>query len=121
MEDRGRGWKLLETAPHSDRVEGTLIAEWWHSEEASTEDNANKQPIHVFHGFDELGERQYEIHWRRARVGSMKECLERFHASEQAKKLREATSRPNLPDGVKVGRSLLKRFRCPCVRVRDAS
>ena len=24
MEDRGRGWKLLKTAPHSDRVEGKL-------------------------------------------------------------------------------------------------
>ena len=55
MEDLGQGWELLQTAPHSDRVEGRLITEWWHSEEASTEDNANKQairvPIHVFHGF----------------------------------------------------------------------
>ena len=28
MEDRGGGWKLLTTAPHRDRVDGTLIAEW---------------------------------------------------------------------------------------------
>ena len=65
MEDRGKGWKLLTTAPHSDRVDGSLITEWWHSEDASTEDNANKQTIHVFHGFDERGDRRYEIHWRR--------------------------------------------------------
>ena len=121
MEDRGRGWKLLKTAPHSDRVEGKLITEWWHSEEASTEDNANKQPIHVFHGFDELGERQYEIHWRRARIGSMKECLERFHKSEQAKTLAEQTKTAKRPNGVVVGVKLLKKFRCSCVRVRDAS
>eukprot|EP00966_Prymnesium_polylepis_P003671 84101-Prymnesium_polylepis.2 len=71
MEDRGKGWKLLETAPHIDRVDCALIKEWWHTEDGSTEDNVNKQPIHVFHGFDEQGNRQYEIHWRRARVGSM--------------------------------------------------
>ena len=121
MEDRGKGWQLLKTAPHSDRVEGKLITEWWHTEEASTEDNANKQPIHVFHGFNDLGERQYEIHWRRARIGSMKECLERFHNSEQAKALREQTRTAKRPQGVVVGKSLLKKFRCPCVRVRDTS
>jgi hypothetical protein len=58
MEDRGRGWKLLKTKPHSDRVEGTLITQWWHTEDASTEDNQNKQPIRVFHGFNEAGERR---------------------------------------------------------------
>ena len=83
MEDRGKGWKLLQTAPHSDRVDGQLITEWWHTEEASTEDNANKEAIHIFHGFDNAGKRQYEIHYRRARVGSMKECVEeRFKQCE---------------------------------------
>eukprot|EP00966_Prymnesium_polylepis_P210393 4871884-Prymnesium_polylepis.1 len=52
MEDSGKGWKLLKTAPHSDRVDCALIREWWHTEEASTEDNVNKQAVHVFHGFD---------------------------------------------------------------------
>ena len=28
MEDRGGGWKLLTTAPHSDRVDGQIITEW---------------------------------------------------------------------------------------------
>ena len=121
MQDRGKGWQLLETAPHSDRIESKLITEWWHSEDASTEDNANKQPIHVFHGFNDLGERQYEIHWRRARIGTMQECLERFHKSDQAKALREQTKTTNRPQGVVLGKSLLKKFRCPCVRVRDAS
>ena len=83
MEDRGKGWKLLTSAPRCDRVDGALITEWWHTEEASTEDNQNKQPIRVFHGFNTAGERQYEIHWRRARIGSMKECLERFQKSDQ--------------------------------------
>ena len=121
MEDRGKGWKLLTTAPRSDRVDGALVTEWWHSEDASTEDNANKQPIHVFHGFNSAGDRQYELHWRRARIGSMKECLVRFHASEQASKLREQTKRPKLPNGVSVGKTMLKKYRCQCVRVRGAS
>ena len=93
----------------------------WHSEDASTEDNANKQPVHVFHGFTAGGERQYEIHWRRARQGSMKECLARFHGSEQAKRLRDATKTAKRPGGVAVGKRLLKKFLCPCVRVRGAS
>eukprot|EP00966_Prymnesium_polylepis_P320240 7376617-Prymnesium_polylepis.1 len=45
----------------------------------------------------------------------MKECLERFHRSEEAAKLRE--QKPKL----KVGKDLLRKFRCPCVKVRDAS
>ena len=62
MEDSGKGWKLLQTAPHSDRVECALIREWWHTEEASTEDNVNKQPVHVFHGFDDKARYSYILH-----------------------------------------------------------
>ena len=121
MEDRGRGWKLLTTAPHSDRVEGALIAEWWHSEEGSTVDNANKQSIHIFHGFNAAGEKQYQIHERRARNGSMKECLQRFHKSDHATRLREATKTAKRAAGVLVGKGLLLKFRCPCIKVRGAS
>lgn len=121
LEDRGKGWKLLKTAPRSDRVNGVLITEWWHSEDASTEDNVHKQPINVFHGFNDAGERQYETHWRRARIGNMRECLARFHASEQASKLREQTKRLKLPNGVTVGKTMLKKYQCSCVRVRGAS
>jgi hypothetical protein len=51
----------------------------------------------------------------------MKECLARFHESEQATKLREATKTPKRPGGVVVGKGLLKKFLCACVRVRGAS
>jgi hypothetical protein len=39
----------------------------------------------------------------------------------QAKKLRELTKTATRPDGIAVGKSMLRRFRCACVKVRDAS
>jgi hypothetical protein len=51
----------------------------------------------------------------------MQECLARFHGSEQAKRLRDATKTATRPDGVAVGNRLLRKCRCPCVRVRGAS
>ena len=48
MEDRGGKWRRLETAPHYDRVEEQIIADWWHSVEASCEDNQNKEEVVIF-------------------------------------------------------------------------
>ena len=45
----------------------------------------------------------------------MKECLARFHKSTQAAKLRE------LYPKLQVGKEMLRKNRCPCVKVRDAS
>ena len=47
--------------------------------------------------------------------------LTRFQASEQAAKLREQTKTSKRPEGIVVGTKLLKKFRCPCVRIRGAS
>ena len=45
----------------------------------------------------------------------MKECLERFHKSTEAAQIREVYPK------LQVGKSMLRKYRCPCVRVRDAS
>jgi hypothetical protein len=35
MEDRGRGWRRVESAKHLDRVDDAPIQEWWHTDEVS--------------------------------------------------------------------------------------
>ncbi|KAJ1629686.1 hypothetical protein T492DRAFT_873053, partial [Pavlovales sp. CCMP2436] len=45
LEEHGKGWVQVQYSPHQDRVDLRLIGEWWHSDEGSTEDNQNKEPI----------------------------------------------------------------------------
>ena len=57
MEDSCKGWRRLLDKPHSDRIEGTFIDEWWHSDEASREDNSDKRSVKIECGVDpETGE-----------------------------------------------------------------
>lgn len=121
LEDSGFGWKLIKTNGHSDCVQGRLIAEFFHTDAASTEDNQNKEPITVFDGFDENGDRRYAVHWRRAMNGGWKQIVRAWRASPQCaemKRLQEAEGRRRI---VEVGRKLLKKFCCPCIKRRGAS
>ena len=82
MEDSCAGWKRLVDKPHCDRIEGTLIDEWWHSDEASREDNANKRSIKIDCGVDPVtGEQRYVVHWFRSQLSSDKGSLGMFHKS----------------------------------------
>ena len=97
---------------------GAIIAEWWHEAEASTEDNQNKQSVGVYLGRDTDGKELYEIHFRRAQIGTDGQCLDRFHASDHARRVREATATRKRPGGVVVGLKMLVKHRCKCVQHR---
>jgi hypothetical protein len=55
LEEHGKGWVLLHYSAHQDRVDLRLIGEWWHSDEGSTEDNQNKEPVRVYLPGDHRG------------------------------------------------------------------
>ena len=97
---------------------GAIIADWWHEPEASTEDNQNKESVGVHLGRDEAGDDLYDIHFRRAQVGTDKDCLKRFLASDHAKRVRDATTTPGRPGGIQVGIKMLIKWRCKCVQHR---
>ena len=48
MEEDKSGWKLITTSPQNDRVDWAPLRNWCHSDEASTEDNDNKQMVVVY-------------------------------------------------------------------------
>ena len=121
LEDSGVGWKLIQTKGHSDCVDGRLIAEFWHSDAASTEDNQNKEPVTIYDGFDQNGNAQYAIHWRRAPTGGWKQIMRAWLASPQCAQLQKETVTPKRPRGITAGKKLLKKFRCPCIKSRGAS
>lgn len=151
LEEHGKGWVYLKYNAHADRVDLQIIADWWHSELASIEDNQNKHPIRIYlnghprrrhhppppttaaaeapaaaaaslaHDGDGSCPRAYCIHWRRAQLMNIKESLIAFHASPHAKLLAEATKTAKRPNGVVVGVKLLRKGRCPCVKPRRSS
>ena len=127
LEDSGKGWVLLETNTHRDNVEKhfQIMDDWFHGDhhEASAPDNSHKEQIRVYrHGIDpQTGRRGYELHWRRAQEGNDKELLAAWCASDAAKKFKAATATPKRADGVLVGRKLLAKWRCLCVKLRAAT
>jgi len=87
-------------------------------------DNSNKEQIRVYegHGCDqETGRRGYELHWRRVQEGSDKDMLDLWRMSEKAAEFRRLTATPKRPDGVLVGRKMLIKWRCACIKNRKAS
>jgi len=73
LEEHGKGWVQLQYSPHQDRVDLRLIGEWWHSDEGSTEDNQNKEPIRVYPSGD-----------RRSRLGAARRAAARVSAPVSA-------------------------------------
>ena len=123
LEDASVGWFRIDTARHKDGAgamgAGAIISEWWHEPEASTEDNQNKDAIAVYLGQNEAGQEMYDIHFRRAQIGTNGDALKRFQASEHAKRVREATKTAKRPEGIVVGVKMLTKWRCKCVMRRS--
>jgi len=127
VEQKG-GWTQMKAKPRSNRIDLELINEWWHTEAASNEDNQNKEATPVYHdgraaaGSDEAAAQVHcDTHFRRYQLGSDKEALKEFHSSPQYAQLCRETATDNRPNGVQVGRKLLVKGRCPCIKVRRAS
>ena len=195
IEDEGRGWILLKTHAHRDRLSllARHIDEFWHSLEGSGPDNQNKEQIRVYRSHEdalsardvlcgrpveiyglkrrpELNGRRgvaesfahssgrygvkldpepsdgdatgpasecvvavhpvnlrptdgiqsnsYELHWRRAQEGTLKEVHERWKKSPQAAALlKEMVAKNKVLPGIKA----LRKYRCRCIKHRDAS
>ena len=67
---------------------------------------------------DAEGRELYDMHWRRAQIGTDKDMLERFHESEHAKRVRAVSATPKNPGGIVVGIKMLRKWRCKCVQRR---
>ena len=124
LEDKGVGWVLLETKPHSDSAAPhiKIIQGWWHA--VCPPDNQNKEKIRVYegHGCDQLtGRRGYELHQRLVQEGSDKELLKQWRASPEAAEFRRLTATRKRPNGIEVGRKMLVKYRCVCIKKRSAS
>lgn len=121
VEDRASGWQRIKTNGHRDKVDGAIIAEAWHSELLSSEDNQNKQTYAIYCGKCDDGNEEYDMHQRRAQHGSDKDALQRFKGSEFEAKLREATKTHSRPNGVGGSLKLLKKYKCECIKKRKSS
>ena len=85
LEDHGRGWRRVVSSKHADALDRQPINEWWHSAEASSEDNNNKRPVRVYCGIDdETGDILYDIHWLRYQHGTNKVAAATFARSAHA-------------------------------------
>lgn len=120
LEDRAKGWRRIQSKGHCDKVDGTIIAEAWHSELLSCEDNMHKQTFVIYCG-DCEGEEQYTVHERRAQHGNDKDSLQRFLGSEFEVRLRAATTTASRPNGVGGSLKLLRQYKCKCIKQRKAS
>ena len=132
MEDSCEGWKRLCDKPHSDRLEGRFIDEWWHSDEASREDNSDKRPINIECGLSEDAGQQYAIHWKRTQLHTNNGAREVFLKSDHYKRLQEshaakkaeiaakrsksasAAAAKRKPEDLKISVKTLIRRRCKC-------
>ena len=125
IEDSAKGWCYLSTAQHCDRVDVQVYRDAWHSELLSTEDNVHKELITVYCGTceepDGTTTQQYTQHWRRAQVGTEKDCLAAFNTSEFAAQLKEATKTAKLPEGRKGNLQDLRLAKCNCVKLRGTA
>lgn len=120
LEDRSKGWKRITSKGHFDKVDGAIIAEAWHSDLLSTEDNFHKQTYAVYCGSCD-GEESYDMHQRRAQHGNDKDALQRFKGSEFETRLRAATITDKRPAGVGGSLKLLRQYKCACIKQRNAS
>ena len=119
MDDRGRGWRRVESAKHKDTLDIAPICDWWHTADASSEDNNNKRPVRIYLGEDaETGEQLYDIHWVRHQHGTNAEALAAFQRSTYAQVCKEQTKTPKRPGGIIPGLKTVVAARCPCVKAR---
>eukprot|EP00966_Prymnesium_polylepis_P137943 3187496-Prymnesium_polylepis.1 len=65
---------------------------------------------------DSVRANAYELHWRRAQEGTMKEILAAWKKSPEAVEVRDATQ-----GNFQVGVNVLRKYRCRCIKIRGAS
>jgi hypothetical protein len=79
-------WRLIENGLHGDRLPWHRLREWWHSSEASVEDNDDKRKVRVYREGAEVnadGTIPYEEHYQRYRADSMRALRPLFLASAE--------------------------------------
>ena len=77
-------WRLIMNGLHSNGLLWRHVRAWWHSSEASVEDNDNKQKVRVYREGAEVnadGTIPYEEHFRRYFVDSMRASIKTFRGS----------------------------------------
>ena len=129
MEDCGKGWQLVTTKYHYDKVHwkrSPALQAAWHSDIFSSPDNQNKEKYQIDLGIDpRTKETLYGLHSRRAQNGTDKALLKRFREAPEAAEFRamlaEETSTRGRAGGVKVGPRQWRESKCECIRKRKAS
>jgi len=81
------GWRLIATKGHSDRMDWSPVARWWHTE-GSTEDNDSKGPVRVSLSknggrVDDDGAVLFEVHHRRYPNDNRRRLRQHFLASAE--------------------------------------
>jgi hypothetical protein len=121
LEDRGRGWRRVVSSKHADALDGQPIRDWWHSPEASSEDNNNKRPVRIYCGVDdETKEILYDIHWLRYQHGTNKVAAATFARSVHAQTCQQQTITEKRPTGFIPGEKTVISARCACIKKRGS-
>jgi hypothetical protein len=117
QEDAAKGWTLITSSHHADRADYSQhMDSWWHSDEASTEDNAHKRPVRIYHEPDPVtGELKYELHYPREQNDSDNAMLALWRDSVACEAMKRATVTKKRPQGCVGGKRQLFGFRCRCV------
>lgn len=102
IEGRGKGWKRLKMSEHCDKVDYDAMSRAWHSDLFSTPDNQNKRTVRIDLGLSAAGERMYDVHERRAMMGTARELFTVFLKSPFAEELRRQTATRKRPRGIKI-------------------
>jgi len=95
QEDAAKGWTLITPSQHADRADYSQhMDSWWHSDEASTEDNAHKRPVRIYHEPDPVtGELKYELHYPREQNDSDNAMLALWRGSVACEAMKRDTER----------------------------
>mmetsp|Transcript_23641 Transcript_23641/g.66362 ORF Transcript_23641/g.66362 Transcript_23641/m.66362 type:complete len:522 (+) Transcript_23641:41-1606(+) len=119
-EDRGKGWKRVDTKGHYDKVDIAPMVRFWHeSAEASSYDNDNKRHANVFLGpHPETKEEMYEKHPLRYQNGTNEQVHEAFTRSSYAQQCKEISAKTTGKEGIIPGLTSLINTRCACIKKR---
>lgn len=118
IEGRGKGWKRLKMSEHCDKVDYDAMSRAWHSDLFSTPDNQNKRTVRIDLGLSAAGERMYDVHERRAMMGTARELFTVFLKSPFAEELRRQTATRKRPRGIKIHYDAWCKAKCQCIKKR---
>ena len=119
-EDRGKGWKRVDTKGHYDKLDIAPMVRFWHeSADASSYDNDNKRHANVFLGpHPETKEEMYEKHPLRYQNGTNEQVHEAFTRSSYAQQCKEISAKTTGKEGIIPGLTSLINTRCACIKKR---